>query len=104
MTETLTVSRGATDKYAQRTTTETHTVQGVFAWHGFTADHDRQESAKTTAELYVARGSDIQARDRITRPNGEKYAVVGHSMWDQPHPMSGHDFAWCVFQVQSING
>jgi hypothetical protein len=105
MTETLTVSRGATDKYAERTTTETHTVEGVFAWSRFTDNkRDRQESASTTVDLYVPRGSDVEARDRITRSNGETYAVVGHAMWDQDHPVTGRDFGWMVFQLQSTNG
>jgi hypothetical protein len=104
VTETLTVSRGATDAMGNRTTAGTHTVPGVFAWRGFTADRDHHDSAGTTAELYVKRDADVQARDRITRPNGQTYAVVGHAVWEQNHPITGRDFGWKVFQVESLSG
>ena len=56
------------------------------------------------AEMYVRRGADVQARDRIIRSNGEKYVVSGHSLWDQVHPHTGRDFGWMMFQLESANG
>lgn len=110
ITETLTVFRGSTDRMADRVTDSTHTVQGVIAWGGaranarFSKDRTRRESAGVTAELYVKRGTDLQARDRIERSNGQVYIVTGHSLWDQVQPQSGHNFGWMVFQVEASNG
>lgn len=103
ITEQITVRRGATDAMSERANT-THTVQGIFAWSRHTDDTDRRESASTTVQLYVRRGADIQARDRLTRTNGEAYRVVGHSMWDQASPYTGKDFGWKVFQLESMTG
>lgn len=110
VTETLTVSRGKTDSMSNRSNTA-HTVEGVLAWGigsrgsgRFRFDIDRQESASVTARLYVQRGADVQARDRITRANGQAYAVVGHSLWDQQNPLTGHDFGWMTFEIVSTDG
>lgn len=109
-TETLTVERGKTDVMSQRSNTS-HTIQGVFGWGTgsrstgrFDVDLDRRESSSVTAQLYVKRGTDLQARDRVLRANGQEYAVVGHSMWDQDSPLTGRNFGWTVYQVQSTNG
>lgn len=104
ITETLTVSRGSTDKMSKRTTDATHSVEGVFSWGRYRSDWDGRESAATTTELYVERGADVKARDRIARTNGEKYVVVGHPMWDQGQPQTGHDFGYMVVQLESANG
>lgn len=109
ITETLTVSRGKTDSMSKRTNTP-HSVQGVLAWGTgsrstgrFNSDLGNKESSSMTAQLYVRRGSDVKARDRIIRSNGEKYSVVGHSLWDQRNPLTGHDMGWAVFQLESAN-
>ncbi|OMC55375.1 hypothetical protein A5747_13360 [Mycobacterium sp. IS-836] len=89
----------------------THTVEGFFGW-GYGArgtgryrfDLDHKESATVTAQLWVKRGSDVKPRDRILRSNGQEYAVVGHSMWDQDSPITGRDFGYTLFQVVSTNG
>jgi hypothetical protein len=109
-TEKLTVRRGKTDAMANRVNT-THTVDGFFAWGSgarssvhFDADYDRRESAAVSTELYVRRGADVRARDRIERFNGEVYSVVGHVLWDQDSPLTGHNFGWAIFNVESVNG
>lgn len=109
-TETLTVQRGKTNAMSNRSNTS-HTVQGFFAWGSsgsstgkFNIDYDHRESAGVTAQLYVRRGSDVQSRDRILRSNGQEYAVIGHSMWDQDSPLTGSNFGFMLFQVESANG
>lgn len=87
------------------------TVAAVWSWGigargqgRFSDTRTRNESATITGELYVPRGSDVKARDRVLRANGEKYVVVGHSLWDQSSPFTGRDFGWMGFQVESTNG
>ncbi|SHT52912.1 Uncharacterised protein [Mycobacteroides abscessus subsp. abscessus] len=111
VTETVQVFRGDTDKYGNPNKTPHGTAQVVFAWGSgkqsgrFRGTRSgRDEATVITAELFVARGTDLKARDRIVRSNGEKYAVVGHQMWDQVEPLSGYDFGWMSFQVESANG
>lgn len=113
--EAVTVERGGTDKYGERATDSTHEVEVVFAWgHGRSAGKfhdpgkDRSESAGMTAQVYVARGTDLQVRDRIVRGNGEKYRVVGHPLWDGDFAL-GDGYcddvdAEVAFQVESLNG
>lgn len=111
VTEKVTVFRGGTDKYGNPNKAVHGTVDGVFAWGGsrgngarFTQSNDRREAAAINADFYVARGTDVRARDRLKRSNGEEYTVVGHALWDQHHPMDGFDFGWMVFNVESLNG
>ncbi|ALA48429.1 head-tail adaptor [Mycobacterium phage Lolly9] len=108
--ETLTVTRGDTDKYGNPNKEAHGTVKGIFAWGPGTSTNkfgrDRNfkgESNSLTAELYVKRGSDLKARDRVQRANGELYAVVGHAAWDQNDPFGGYDFGYMVFQVEAVN-
>lgn len=96
---------------SKRTSVDNGTVEVLFSWGigargqgRFGETRNRNESAVITAEMYVRRGSDVQARDRVVRANGEKYVVVGHSLWDQNSAFSGRDFGWMGFQVQSSNG
>lgn len=109
-TETVTVDRGETDKTGKRTSEGTHNVEAIFGWSSgrantrFRSRDGRQESFSLMAEMYVRRGADVQARDRIIRSNGEKYVVSGHSLWDQVHPHTGRDFGWMMFQLESANG
>lgn len=109
-TETVTVERGATDAMSNRTNTN-HTIGVIFEWGTgtrstgrFALDRDHRESATVTARIFVKRGTDVQARDRILRSNGQEYIVVGHSMWDQANPITGHDFGYMTFQVTSASG
>lgn len=103
-TETLTVERGKTDAMSNRSNIP-HTVQGFFAWGDrFSEDYNHRESASISPKLYVRRGSDVKARDRIVRSNGQAYAVIGHSLWDQDSPLTGRDFKWMLFQVESTDG
>lgn len=113
--ETVTVNRGATNKMAQRETNSTHTVQACFAWGQsgkstgkYGATTTGMESAQITAQLFVARGADVQARDRLLRSNGEGYAVVGHELWGEDF-FFGDGFdddldSLIAFQVVSTNG
>lgn len=104
ITETLTVYRGDTDKYGNANKQEHGTVQGVLAW-GTTNPSEppggRGENASTGAELYVPKDADLKARDRVERANGDSYRVVGGAQWDQPHPVTGRQFGWAVYRVES---
>jgi hypothetical protein len=95
----------------KRTESVNGTVEALFSWGAGRGSgrfrssvSDRAESAKILADVYVPRGSDLQARDRIVRANGEKYVVVGHALWDQAAAFTGHNFGWMQFQVESTNG
>lgn len=104
-TESLTVYRGDTDKYGNPTKQEHGTVQGVLVWgttQPSTPVGERGESASTGAELYVAKGTDLRAKDRVKRANGDTYRVIGGAQWDQPHPVTGRDFGWQVFRLESV--
>lgn len=115
MTETITVHRGATTNTGARENGPTHTVEGLFAWSNsgrsssrYTPNSGRQESAQITAQLYVPRGADVQARDRLARANGQGYAVVGHALWGEDFPFDEYGDAdlddWVAFQVVSMTG
>lgn len=111
ITEQVTVHRGATDKYGNPHKAEHGTVDAVFAWGAGTSSYrafpdraGKRESTRAVADLYVPRGTDLKARDRVKRANGEEYAVIGHALWDQPQPQTGHNFGWTVFQVEAISG
>lgn len=104
-TETLTVYRGETDRYGNPNKQDHGTVQGVFSWgttQPSTPEGGRGESASTGAELFVAKGTDLRARDRVKRANGDTYRVVGGAQWDQNHPISNRDYKWLVFRVESL--
>lgn len=105
ITETLTVHRGATDKMGNRETASTHTISGVIGWGSWS--RSRQERAESTtgdAELYTAKGTDLRPRDRVTRTSGQTFAVVAGPLWDQPHPLTGHDYGWSVFTLEAVTG
>lgn len=104
--ETLTVLRGDTDKYGNPNKEAHGTAKGIFAWgSGPRANRNvKGNSSTVVTELYVKRGADVKARDRIRRANGEVYAVVGNAMWDQGHAFDGFDFGYMVFQVEAVNG
>jgi hypothetical protein len=105
VTETLTVYRGDTDKYGNPNKTDHGTVLGVLSW-GITQPSSpvggRGEGASTGAELWVAKGTDLRARDRVKRANGDTYRVVGGAQWDQNHPITNRNFAWMVFRVEYV--
>lgn len=110
ITETVAVFRGDTDQYGNPHKEPHGTVEGVFAWgagsSSYRAFPDRagkRESSRVVADLYVPRATDLRARDRIRRANGEEYAVTSRALWDQPQPQTGHDFGWMVFQVEAIS-
>ena len=87
------------------------TVDVAFAWAtssragGVSAARGgRRESAEFTPTVYAPKGSVLQARDRIERANGERYAIVGHAMWDQPGGLDVFGQSWVCFEVESQNG
>lgn len=111
ISESVTVYRGDTDKYGNPTKAPHGSVSGVFAWgtgsssyRAFPDHAGKRESTRAIADLYVPRGTDLTARDRIKRANRDEYVVVGNPLWDQPHPVTGHNFGWMVFQVEAISG
>lgn len=113
-TETVTVKRGSTDKMSKRVPESEHEVGGSFWWGAgrstgrFSHDWDGKESASTSLFFEVARGADVQARDRLIRASGEKYVVVGHALWGEDFPLDDDfdDFidGTVVFQLGSANG
>lgn len=105
ITETLTVRRGETDKYANPNKTDHGTVQGVFSWGTVNPSESpggRGENVSTEAGLFVRRGTDLQAKDRVTRANGDRFTVVGGGQWDQNHPMTNRNFKWVAYKLKSM--
>lgn len=102
--ETLKVFRGGTDRFGNPNKDARGTVKGVFAWGPVRRDRRlKGESSSAAAELYVRRGADLKARDRVERANGEQYMVIGNPLWDQGHAFDGFDFGYMVFQVEAVN-
>lgn len=50
--------------------------------------------------LFVPRGTAVQAGDRITYQD-RKYLLMGARNWDLDHPLTGVDFGWMTFALQS---
>lgn len=105
--ESVTVYRGDTDRKGNPNKTPLGTVDVVFGWGGVSLSNgrfDRQESAESSPEVYVRVGADLRARDRIQRANGERYAVVGHGLWDQPGGLEVFGSRWVAYQLEAMNG
>lgn len=106
-TEPLTVLRGGNDRYGNPNNAEHGTVDGVLSWGTVspaTPEGGRGESAATSAELFVRRGTDLQARDRVTRENGQTFRVVGGGQWDRSHPMTRRNFGWILYRLEAVTG
>lgn len=57
------------------------------------------------AQVYAVYGTDLRARDRIQRSNGERYMVVGPPAWWKPNmPLEVFGSSWVVFRVEVMNG
>lgn len=105
--EKLTVYRGATDRYGNASKSAYGVVEGVLSSGRARRDSGsgkRSDGSTRSSELFVARGADLKARDRVERANGEQYAVVGPAEWDQNFPFDGFNFGVMVFQLEAING
>ena len=109
--ESVTVYRGETDRKGNAVKDSNGTISVGFAWGTsgkstgrFTSAEDRQESADITSQVYAVKGTDLRARDRIERSNGERYAVVGHPLWWQPNELEVFGNVWVVYQVEAMNG
>lgn len=103
--ETLKVFRGKTDRYGNADKSEYGAVEGVFSWGKYRrGSFNRSNGTAMNCELFVARGADLRARDRVERANGEQYSVVGRAEWDQDYPFDGSSFGVMVFQLEAING
>lgn len=111
-TETVSVYRGSNDRKGNVSKESVGSIDVVFAWgtsgrsagRFSSSSEDRQESADITSQVYVAKGTDLRARDRIERENGERYAVIGHPLWWGPNELEVFGGAWLVFQVEAANG
>lgn len=99
--------RGGTDRKGNVDKQPNGTVSVAFGWGsvGLSANFPggREESAAFAAQVYVPAGTDLRARDRIERANGERYAVIGHPMWNQPNGLDVFGSEWVVFEVESMN-
>ncbi|WP_349269159.1 hypothetical protein MPNTM1_04609 [Mycolicibacterium parafortuitum] len=105
ITETFTVHRGDTDRFGNASKEPAGTVDGALGWGTATRNTgERAESAATRAELFVAKGSDLKPRDRVTRASGQSFAVIGGPYYDQLHPMTGFNFGWTVYQLDAVTG
>ncbi|WP_418002159.1 hypothetical protein ACNO8X_18345 [Mycobacterium sp. PDNC021] len=102
--ETLQVFRGDTDRFGNPHKEPSGTINGVIAPGKWALNRkQRGESSSHEATLFVARETDVKRRDRIIRPNGEKYNVVGGPDWDYPQPQTGRDHGRSVFTLELIS-
>lgn len=103
--ETVSVFRGDTDRRGNPVKVPTGSVGVVFAWGGVSrSSAERRESAESNPEIYAPAGVDLRARDRIVRSNGQRFAVVGGPLWDQPGGFEVFGSAWVAFEVELVNG
>jgi hypothetical protein len=106
--EPVTVYRGGTDRKGNPSKEPVGEVDVAFDWGSGLSrsmgEFDRAESASGTPHVYVVKGSDLRARDRIERGNGERYSVVGHAVWEQPHEVAVFGNVWVCFKLESMNG
>ena len=103
--ESVTVYRGETDRKGNVNKEPHGSINVVFGWGSLSRSRsDYQESADTTPQVFAAVGTDLRARDRIERSNGERYSVIGHPLWWQPNELEVFDTVWVVFQLEAMNG
>jgi hypothetical protein len=106
--ESVTVFRGGIDRKGNVSKEPVGEVEVAFDWGSGLSrsmgDFDRAESASGAPHVFVAKGADLKARDRIERGNGERYSVVGHPVWEQPHEVPVFGQVWVVFKLESMNG
>lgn len=102
ISETVEVYRGDVDRRGNGSKGLVSSVDVVFSWGDASRNSVRGDSADFGPQIFVRSGADLRARDRIQRANGERYAVVGHSMWDSALEVFGD--SWMVFEVESVNG
>ena len=106
--ESVTVYRGGTDRKGNVSKESVGEVEVAFDWGSGMSrsfgDFDRADSATSAPHVYVYKGTDLRARDRIQRGNGERYSVVGHPVWEQPHEVSVFGNVWVCFKLESMNG
>lgn len=50
--------------------------------------------------LFVPRGSNIMAADKFVY-QGRELRVAGWRIGDQDHPLTGDDFGWMYFEIES---
>ena len=59
------------------------------------------ETASTSLVMFLPRDAmRVENRDRI-KYGGAIYAVVGGRLWDEPHPVTGHNFTHYAVRVES---
>ena len=104
--EPVTVYRGETDRKGNVSKEPSGTANVVFAWGSWSRSGRsmRQDSADTSPQVFAVKGTDLRARDRIERANGERFAVIGHPSWDQPSELEVFGSVWVCFDVESMNG
>lgn len=104
--EWVAVFRGGTDNKGNAWKVPVGQVEVAFDWGGVSrsqGDFGRQESASMSPKMFVPKGSDVLARDRVQRENGERFVVVGPSLWGQSE-FSVFGLCWVVFQLELMNG
>ena len=73
-------------------------------WNAAYSNQTFQDVQITDVDLFVPRGADIVASDKVELPDGRLFRVQGKPMWDQLHPMTGTDFGYKLVRLREVSG
>jgi len=82
-----------------------HTIESCGVdWNATASNTQFQDVQTTDVDLYVPRGADVVASDKVELSDGSTFRVVGRPMWDQVHPMTGEDFGYKLVRLREVSG
>lgn len=96
---TLTPQRPDDDGMGNTDWTDLDPTQAVVVLDQAAPSTDRGAKATHSGKVFVPRGYDLQAGDRITWQTTH-FTVYGLAMGDMDHPLTGDDFGWKWYQIK----
>ena len=83
----------------------THQIgPGGIDYNATSSNQQFQDVQITDVDYWVPRGDDVVEGDRVTLA-GRSYSVQGvPGLWNQNHPMSGHDFGFKLVRLREVSG
>jgi len=93
---------GSRDRYGDTELELVGTIDHVLVqWTSATAMDDAQEVEYMSTVVYCPRDAAIrlQEKDRF-KLMGEWWAVIGDRVWDENHPVTGHNFGYYIMQAK----
>jgi hypothetical protein len=92
------------DRYGDGTLKLVGTIDNVLVEWSSAASMTRAEEVEfMNTVVYCPRDAAVrlQAKDRF-KLNDEWWAVIGDRVWDQNHPVTGHNFGYYVMQAEMM--